>query len=237
MGISDIKLIPLRCPECGVDIESEEDDVVHFCSNCGSGFEVSLDNFKKVDVVFVKPETKVKTKTLYYLPLWQIPTDIYIEKKYNIDVTQLPPEILIDERFSRFFVDLFNKEKAKERMTFFVPAFGVTNRYQLMDEPGFKFTIEPPELESDSPKDMVGAQYSLEDAKELAKTMFLSIQSNTSASIMDADIVFDFGKARITGIPFYEEEAMLVDAIKGYRIFKDALSGWEKIKSKLGNKK
>jgi predicted RNA-binding Zn-ribbon protein involved in translation (DUF1610 family) len=234
MGISDIKLIPLRCPECGIDIESQEDDVVHFCSNCGLGFEVSLDKFRKVDIVFVKPRTKVKTKTLYYLPMWQISTDIYIEKKYDVDITQLPPEILTDERFSQFFVNLFNKEKAKERMTFFVPAFGVTNRYQLMDEPGFKFTIEPPELESDSPKDMVGAQYSLEDAKEIAKTMFLSIQSNTSASIMDADIVFDFGKARIVGIPFYEEEAMLVDAIKGYRIFKDALSEWGKIKAKLG---
>lgn len=234
MGISDIKLIPLRCPECGSDIESKEDDVVHFCSNCGSGFEVSLDKFKKIDVVFVKPETKVKTKTLYYLPMWQISTNIYIEKKYNIDITQLPPEILLDERFSRFFVELFNKKKAKDRMTFFVPAFGVTNRYQLMDEPGFKFTVEPPELENDSPKDMVGAQYSLEDAKEIAKVMFLSIQSHTSASIMDADVVFDFGKARIVGIPFYEEEAMLVDAIKGYRIFKDALKEWEKIKAKLG---
>jgi hypothetical protein len=234
MGISDIKLIPLRCPECGVDIESEEDDVVHFCSNCGSGFEVSLDKFKKVDVIFVKPAVEVGNRILYYLPIWQISTNIYIEKKYNIDITQLPPEILIDERFGRFFVDLFSKEKAKERMTFFVPAFGVTNRYQLMDEPGFKFTIEPPELGSDSPKDMMGAKYSLEDAIELAKVMFLSIQSNTSASIMDAEIVFDFGKARIVGIPFYEEEAMLVDAIKGYRIFKDALSEWEKIKSKLG---
>jgi predicted RNA-binding Zn-ribbon protein involved in translation (DUF1610 family) len=234
MGISDIKLIPLRCPECGVDIESEEADAVHFCSNCGSGFEVSLDRFKKIDIIFVKPEVEVKNKFLYYLPMWKISTNIYIEKKYNIDINQLPPEILLDERFSRFFVELFNKKKAKDRITFFVPAFGVTNRYQLMDEPGFGFTVEPPELKSDSPKDMVGAQYSLEDAKEIAKIMFLSIQSNTSASIMDADIVFDFGKARIVGIPFYEEEGMLIDAIKGYRIFKDALSEWEKIKAKLG---
>ena len=121
-------------------------------------------------------------------------------------------------------------------MIFFVPAFGVNNRYQLMDQPGLRFTIEPPELKSDSPKDMVGAEYSLEDAIELAKDMFLSIQYKPTSGltgIKGTDIIFDYKKARIIGIPFYEEKGMLVDALKGYKIFKNALKGWEKIKTKL----
>ncbi len=236
MGMTDIKLIPLRCPDCGKDIQSGEDDLVHFCSNCGAGYEVVLDKFKKVNVIFVKPEEEFENKKLYYLPMWQILSKITVKKKQNIDVSQLPPEILSNERFTSFFVGLLNKEKPIDKMMFFVPAFGVTNRYQLMDQPGYLFTVNPPKLDSDSPKDMVGAEYSLEDAIELAKVMFLSIQYHTDNGLMGlkgADIEFDYEKARIAGIPFYEEEGMLVDGIRGYKIFKNALKDWEKIKAKL----
>ena len=168
--------------------------------------------------------------------MWQILSKITVKKKQNIDVTQLPPEILSNEQFTSFFVGLLNKEKPVDKMIFFVPAFGVTNRYQLMDQPGFLFTVNPPKLKSDSPKDMVGAEYSLDDAVELAKVMFLSIQYSTDKGLMGlrgADITFNYEKARITGIPFYEEGAMLVDGLRGYKIFKNALKEWDKIKAKL----
>ena len=238
MEIADIKIIPLRCPDCGADIESGEDDVVHFCTNCGYGYEVLMEKFKKVNVFFAKPEEDLENKKLYYLPMWQILSRISVNKKQNIDVSQLPREILANERFAKHLSDLLNKEKPIEKMIFFVPAFGVTNRYQLMDQPGLRFTIEPPELKSDSPKDMVGAEYALEDAIELAKDMFLSIQYQINpklTNIGDADIIFDYKKARIVGFPFYEEKGMLVDALRGYKIFKNALKGWEKLKMKLGN--
>ena len=134
MGMTDIKLIPLRCPDCGKDIQSGEDDLVHFCSNCGSGYEIALGKFKKVNVIFVKPEKEFENKKLYYLPMWQILSKITVKKKQNIDVSQLPPEILSNEQFTSFFVGLLNKEKPVDKMIFFVPAFGVTNRYQLMEE-------------------------------------------------------------------------------------------------------
>lgn len=236
MAVTDIKLIPLRCPDCGKDIKSGEDDLVHFCSNCGSGYEIVFDKFKKVNVIFVKPEEEFENKKLYYLPMWQILSKITVKKKQNIDVSQLPPEILSNEQFTSFFVGLLNKEKPVDKMIFFVPAFGVTNRYQLMDQPGFLFTVNPPKLKSDSPKDMVGAEYSLEDAVELAKVMFLSIQYSTDKGLLGlrgADITFNYQKARIAGIPFYEEEGMLVDGLRGYKIFKNALKEWDKIKAKL----
>lgn len=236
MGTTDIKLIPLRCPDCGKDIRSGEDDLVHFCSSCGSGFEVDLDKFKKVHVLFVKPQKEIENKKFYYLPMWQILSKVSIDKKPGIDVSQIPKEVLSDERFTSFLVGLIKKEEPIDKMMFFVPAFGVTNRYQLMDQPGYLFTVTPPTFESDSPKDMVGAEYSLEDAVELAKVMLLSIQYHTDKGLMGlrgADITFNYEKARIVGIPFYEEEGMLVDALRGYRIFKNALKDWENIRSKL----
>jgi len=236
MGMTDIKLIPLRCPDCGNDIESGEDDLVHFCSNCGSGYEIILDKLKKVNVIFAKPQEGIENKKLYYLPMWQILSKISIDKKPKIDISQIPPEIMSNDRFASFLVGLLKKEKPIDKMMFFVPAFGVTNRYQLMDQPGYLFTVKTPKFEKDSPKDMVGAEYSLEDAVELAKVMFLSIQYHTDKGLMGlkgADITFNYEKARIAGIPFYEEEGMLVDGIRGYKIFKNALKDWEKIKAKL----
>lgn len=236
MEMIDIKLIPLRCPDCGNDIQSGEDDIVHFCSNCGSGYEVILDKLKKVKVVFAKPQEEIENKKMYYLPMWQILSKISIDKKPKIDISQIPTEIMSNDLFASFLAELINKEKPIDKMMFFVPAFGVTNRYQLMDQPGYLFTVKTPKFKKDSPKDMVGAEYSLEDAVELAKVMFLSIQYHTDKGLMGlkgADITFDYEKARIVGIPFYEKEGMLVDGLRGYKIFKNALKDWEKIKSKL----
>jgi predicted RNA-binding Zn-ribbon protein involved in translation (DUF1610 family) len=236
MGKSDINLIPLRCPDCGRDIESGEDDLVHFCSNCGKGFEVIQDELKKINVIFAKPKEEFAGVKLYYLPMWQILSRVSVKRKHSIDVSQLPREILANERFTSVYTELLNKEKPIEKMVFFVPAFGVTNRYQLMDQPGLRFTVNPPELKSDSPKNMIGAEYSLSDAIELARDMFLSIQFQTDTGITglkDADVTFDYKKARIAGIPFYEEEGMLIDALEGYKIFKNGLKAWERIKSKL----
>jgi hypothetical protein len=236
MEMTDIKLIPLCCPDCGRDIESGEDDLVHFCTNCGKGFEVIQDKLKKVGVIFAKPKEEFADKKLYYLPMWQILSRVSVKKKHSIDVSQLPREILANERFTNVYTDLLNKEKPIEKMLFFVPSFGVTNRYQLMDQPGLRFTVNPPELKSDSPKNMIGAEYSLSDAIELAKDMFLSIQFQMDTGITglkDADVTFDYKKARIAGIPFYEEKGMLVDALQGNKIFKNALKAWESIKSKL----
>lgn len=233
--MTDIKLIPLRCPDCGANIESGEDDLVHFCTNCGSGFEVTLDKYKKVKVIFVKPKEEFSNRKLYYLPMWQILSRISVKKKHNIDISQLPKEVLANERFTDLYAELINKEKPIEKMVFFVPAFGVNNRYQLMDQPGLKFTINPPKLKSDSPKNMIGAEYSLEDAIELAKDMFLSIQYQTdqgTTGLKDADMKFEYKKSRIAGIPFYEEKGMLIDALKGYQIFKNALKDWKRIKPK-----
>jgi predicted RNA-binding Zn-ribbon protein involved in translation (DUF1610 family) len=236
MAMTDIKLISLRCPDCGQGIESGDDDVVHFCANCGKAFEVIQDKFKKVGVIFAKPKEEYAEVKLYYLPMWQILSRISIKKKHSIDVSQLPREILANRRFASVYAELLNKEKPIEKMIFFVPAFGVTNRYQLMDQPGLKFTVNPPELKSDSVKNMVGAEYSLLDAIELAKDMFLSIQYKTDTGLTglrDSDIKFDYKKARIAGIPFYEEKGMLIDALQGHRIFKNGLKAWDRIKEKL----
>jgi len=233
MEQSDIKLIPLRCPECGKEINSKEEDRIYFCHVCGLGFEIVGDDFRKVDVIYAQPEHEVDNKPVYYLPMWEILTTISIKEQYSLTYKDIPSELLKSEQFIKLITDLFREKDAKKKMIFFVPAFGITNRYQLMDEPGFQFTVDPPKLKRGKPRDMVGAEYTLSDAKELATVIFLSIQAHTKANIIDADIDFEFHKYRIAGIPFYEEEGLLVDGIKGFRIFKDALKSWNEIKNHL----
>lgn len=230
MEIGEIKLIPLRCPECGSDIDSREDDRIFFCMNCGKGFQLEGDKFKEIGVLYAKPEIEVNSKQLYYLPMWQILTEVSLQKKYVIDPEELPEEILKKKKFTKMLTGLFNEERARKKMIFFVPAFGVTNRYHLMDHPGFQFTVDPPKLKKGRPRDMVGAEYSFEDAVEIARVMFLSIQSHTGRDILEAEVEYNFIRYRIAGIPFFEDEGMLVDGIKGFRIFKDALKDWDSLK-------
>jgi len=233
MGQNDIKLIPFRCPECGEEIDSKEEDCVYFCSVCGLGFQLEVDRFKKVDVIYAKPLKEVGKRPLYYLPMWQIQTTISIKEQYSLNYQDIPEELLINRRFSKLLTGLFKDRNAEKKMIFFVPAFGITNRYQLMDEPGFQFTVDPPKLIGTTPKHMIGAEYTHKDAKELTRVMFLSIQAHTRVDILNADIDFVFRRYRIAGIPFYEEEGLLVDGIKGFRIFKDALKNWDEIKKHL----
>jgi len=233
---SDLKLIPLRCPECGGDINSKEEDRVYFCYVCGLGFEIVRNKFKKVNVIYAKPSHEFTGKTLYYLPFWQILATISIKKQYSLDYKDIPEELLKVDNFSRLLTGLFKEKNARKKVTFFVPAFGITNRYQLMDEPGFQFTVDPPKLEKGTTRDMVGAEYTISDALDLAKVMFLSIQAHSRIEVLDADIDFEFHKYRIAGIPFYEDDALLVDGIKGFRIFKDALKKWDEIKEQLNGR-
>lgn len=233
MAIDDIKLLPLRCPDCGMDIDSKEFDMVHFCSNCGTGFQISGSSFKKINVLYAKPEVDIKDKTVYYLPMWQMLASITMKNKYKLKKDEFPEEMLKNKKFMNVITDLFEDENSTKEMIFFVPAFGVTNRYQLMDHPGFQFTVDPPKLKSGSPVEMIGAQYSIEDAGELAKDMFLSIQAHTHSDVYGSEINYDFKRYRMTGIPFFEEKGMLVDGIKGFRIFKDSLKEWNEIKEQL----
>ncbi|MCK4422432.1 hypothetical protein KAW18_00885 [candidate division WOR-3 bacterium] len=230
MVLDDIRLMPLQCPGCGKEINSKEEDCVYFCSECGKGFQIIENKFKKVDVIYAKPEIEISDKQLYYLPMWQLMTTISIKDKYTLEHKDIPEEILKNRQFTSLLTSLFKEKDARKKMIFFVPAFGVTNRYQLMDHPGFQFTVDPPRLKGGAPVDMIGAEYSLDDAKEIAKVMFLSIQAHTRSVILDADIDFEFRRYRIAGIPFFEEEGLLVDGIKGFRIFKDALKSWDEIK-------
>lgn len=236
MEQSDLKLIPLRCPECGNDINSKEEDRVYFCYVCGLGFEIFGNKFKKVNVIYAKPSHEFTSKILYYLPFWQILTTVSIKAQYSLSYEDIPEEILKVDNFSRLLMGLFKKKDAREKMVFFIPAFGITNRYQLMDEPGFQFTVDPPKLENGTPRDMVGAEYTIFDALELAKVMFLSIQAHSRIEIFDANIDFEFHQYKIAGIPFYEDGALLVDGIKGFRIFKDALKKWDAIKDQLNGR-
>jgi len=66
---SNLKLIPLRCPECGGEINSDEERV-YFCSVCSLGFEIFGNKFKKVDVSYAKPMSELNNKIFYYLPFW-----------------------------------------------------------------------------------------------------------------------------------------------------------------------
>lgn len=236
MEQSDLKLIPLRCPECGGEINSKEEDRVYFCYVCGIGFEIVRNKFKKVNVIYAKPKSEFKSKIYYYLPFWQISTTISIKKQYSLNYEDIPEELLKVDNFSKLLTGLFKEKDARKKMMFFVPAFGITNRYQLMDEPGFQFTVDPPELEKGTPKDMVGAEYTIRDALDLAKVMFLSIQAHSRIEILGADIDFEFHKYRIAGIPFYEDGALLIGGIKGFRIFKDALKNWDEIKEQLNRR-
>ena len=104
-----------------------------------------------------------------------------------------------------------------------------------MDDPGFFYTISPPEIEKDEPKEMVGGKYTLEDVVHLAESILFEVEKKSS-TLMGYDFKIDVKSYRILGIPFFEEAPFLVDGLKGKKIFSDAVTEISQIKKLLSTK-
>lgn len=63
-----VKVFPARCPECGVDIDWQTDEVVHFCENCGRALELHHAGIQQVPYEYAD----LADTSGRYLPFWKL---------------------------------------------------------------------------------------------------------------------------------------------------------------------
>jgi len=221
----EIKLLPLECPNCGEGISSCDRDNLFFCINCGKGYEVEKGGWKEIKVYYARPV--LRGKPSYYLPFWVIRTRVSLEKVIRIDSSQLTKEVLTNPDFVSTLRMLFEKRNSTVTMDFFLPSFGTTNRYLLMDNLGMIFTASPPKITPTSPQPMFGGKYRFVDAAKLIESVLFSIEKGNI--LFDYEFKIEPLKKMIIGIPFMKKESFLIDALKGRKIFYDAVEGIEEI--------
>ena len=231
----EIELLPLVCPDCGSPIKSTKNDNVHFCSGCGKAYVVKKGEWKPIKTIYAKPILPSPDNNYIYLPFWGIRTILSFEEKPKPEAVIVETEV--DNPFSAFLqkkISVILKEPdAKTTMDFFIPGFGTTNRYLLMDNIGLEYTREPPDIHITGPKEMCGGKYSLEDIIVIAKALLLTMQEDSRFFIK-----YRFNltpvKFFVIGVPFYKENEFFIDALKGKRMFYDAVENIDEIMKKIG---
>jgi len=204
----EIRLVPLRCPECYEKIPAGERENVYFCPSCGKGFEVEKGEWREMEVVYASS----REKPFVYLPFWWI--------EYSIKAKEKREEV--EAFFKETAPFLFNALKEK-KVKVWIPAFGTTNRYLLLDDIGLHFTLSPPEIKPGNFHPMKYGKYPLKEAVEIGKLILAGICGDFMVFERRLDVEFLNGK--IVGIPFAREKGILRELLTGKRMFADAVEG------------
>lgn len=229
----EIKLLPLICPECGRDIIACERDNLYFCSGCGRGFEVRGGDWKSIETKYAKPLIEFSTSPIY-LPFWHLKTEVKFEQSVSMKDISIVEAVLKFPEFTDKMTKLLEPKNSEVSMDFFVPAFGTTNRWLLMDDIGLFYTISSPEIVQNTPKEMVGGKYSADDALKLCNSILFSIESKTS-KLIGYDFEISLKSYKIIGVPFFENNVFLIDGLMGKKIFADGIENFEEIKEIILN--
>ncbi len=68
---ADIKVVPLVCKTCGSILKANEGEVLFFCPNCETGWEIVVNSLVKRQVFYAAPHKSYpQALKILYLPFW-----------------------------------------------------------------------------------------------------------------------------------------------------------------------
>lgn len=201
--MSEFKLEAVKCKNCGSGLLTEINDSIVYCSSCGSGFEITDDGFKSIEINFGAAAIRGEGE-LIYKPFWLLKTTVNIlERKSS----------------GAFFKNLFggSNETTSGNILFYIPAFYCS--LESLKNLAQQFTLKNP---VPSPQKynvkLTGFAYGREDAKKLAEFLLISFEAEKSDVMQRFNFEIKYDSMEILGIPFYKT---------GTDKFKDAILGIE----------
>jgi hypothetical protein len=196
-----LKIVPLTCGTCGNPMEADTGDVVFYCTDCGSGFQLVGDRIEPLEVVFLEAK---KGSVSEYLPFWIL--DVTVQLRHR------------DARGGAisFISDLFGKGKSSGRRPFYIPAFDVP--LPKLKELAIAFTrAQPPFTDKVSGK-LPGGKYTRHDAEMMARYVFLSLEAQKPDTLQSLSYSLVVHQAGLLGVPFSRRGDGRFDAVLGIEI-------------------
>lgn len=201
--MADFKLEAIKCKNCGSGLVVEINDYITYCGNCGSGFELVNGELQPIEVNFSSVAIPGNAEVIYK-PFWLMKTNV---------------EILERTAAGGFMKNLFGgSNETKGPLTFYIPAFycSLDNLKKLASEFTKKNPVASPQKFNTK---LTGFAYGKEDAKKLARFIFISFEAEKSDTMKTLRFSIDFNSCEILGIPFYKETGgKLKDAVLGIEI-------------------
>ncbi|MBW6517909.1 MAG: hypothetical protein K0A89_05350 [ANME-2 cluster archaeon] len=207
---SGLRLVALKCEKCGSLLDADQHDVVYYCNNCDTGYEIinEKDELVPIEVEFAIPENKRGSEIFYY-PFWVFDSDIEITSREASGTAG---------SLGKFIKKNLGMEgEAKPVEKFFVPAFDTSMENVKML--GLEFTQKQPDYDTIKKDKLRGCIYSREDAEKIADFIFLSMEAERADMLKHISYSLGLSSPKIVGIPFYKDERLgLVDGIIGIEV-------------------
>lgn len=207
---SGLRLVALKCEKCGSLLDADQNDVVYYCNNCDTGYELinEKDELVPAEVDFALPANVMDAEVIYY-PFWVFDADITISSR---DVSGSSG--IIGELFKKNQGDGGTAGHVKK---FYVPAFDTS--LENIKKLGLGFTQHQPDYETVTKDKVRGCIYSSKDAEKIAEFIFLSLEAEKPDKLSSISYDLGLSSSKIVGMPFYRTEGTgLVDGILGIKL-------------------
>lgn len=201
---SGLRLVALKCRKCGSLLNADSRDVVFYCGNCDSGFELinEKDELVPLSIDFAIPNKKMNAELVYY-PFWVFDANVKISSRDAAG------------SITGFIMNIFGKEDKKVG-NFYVPAFETP--LENVRKLGLGFTKGQPEFDVLKKGKLKGCTYSSRDAMKFADFIFLSMEAGKSDTIRSISYDLGLSSPKVIAIPFYKLASGFTDGIMGITI-------------------
>ena len=182
-----MKLILLRCPNCGEGLKPEQDDIIFACDNCHTPVTISQDGARKTKVQFAIPGNARNEPQTKWLPFWVFEGQVEIIKR----VTQ--------GGRSR---DLEAEKLWRGINRFYVPAWDM--QPHIAQNIGTELIHKPPDAELISRPPgahMVAANVNSDDARKLLEFIVLAIEARRKDWLRDLDFRLNIAEVELWALP------------------------------------
>jgi len=202
---SGLRLVALKCQKCGSLLNADTKDLVFYCGNCDSGFELinEKDELVPVSIDFAIPNKKMNAEIVYY-PFWVFDANVKINSRDAAG------------SITGFIMNIFGKED-KQVGKFYVPAFETT--LENIRKLGLEFTKGQPEFDVLKKGKLKGCTYSSKDAVKFADFIFLNMEAAKPDTLRSISYDLGLSSPKVIAIPFYKLSGSgLMDGIMGITI-------------------
>lgn len=211
--MTELRLIPLDCPQCGSALAAEGQDRLFYCTSCHSGFQVREEGpvpdarapssetvglpLEPVEVIFLaSPGHPVDTRR----PFWLLPARIEILERRT-------PGSTLTGLFNVFFGGDDSGGPGEGR--FVVPAYPTPLERALALARSYSYRW--PGAGELTGEKLTGGTVPLEDARKLAEYLLIANEADRSDTLQDLEYRLEFREPRLIGIPFYRRGEELHD--------------------------
>jgi hypothetical protein len=214
-----VRVVPLKCPDCGNRLLGLEQDKVFFCGPCRKAYELEKSGFEPRPLFFARPVIEYPRVPVVFLPFYRFRVEFVADSDDR-------RQILAAERY-------------KDLDTIWVMGFNLI-RPSYFGDLGLLYTEARVQVEKEDDTygktdrfRVAGCARTVDEAKIYTK-LFILLMIDKREDITGMELSPLIHETSLWAIPFYDFQDKLLDAIMGREFPVFAIDDIEALRASLG---